>query len=40
MYEVKKVALAKGMSTLRGSTIAKMVSGATSIEELIRISAG
>lgn len=39
LYEIKKVGIQKGMSTLRGSTIAKMVKGHTTIDELIRITA-
>lgn len=40
LYEIKKVGLAKGMSTLRSSTIEKMRKGETNIDELIRILAG
>ncbi len=40
LYEIKKVGLAKGMSTLRSSTLNKMRKGETHIDELIRILAG
>jgi len=39
LYEIKKVGLQKGMSTLRGSAITKIKKGETTIDELIRISA-
>jgi type IV pilus assembly protein PilB len=39
LYEIKKVGLAKGMSTLRSSTITKINQQTTTIEELIRVSA-
>lgn len=39
LYEIKKVGIAKGMSTLRGSTITKMRKANTTIDELIKISA-
>lgn len=39
LYEIKKVGLAKGMSTLRSSTLEKIKLGETSIDELVRVSA-
>ncbi|HNY11787.1 MAG TPA: hypothetical protein PKK26_09385, partial [Candidatus Wallbacteria bacterium] len=39
LYEIKKVGLAKGMSTIRGSTIRKMQNAQTTIDELIKVSA-
>jgi len=39
LYEIKRVGIAKGMSTIRGSTIRKMQNGMTTIDELIKVSA-
>ncbi|HPG57913.1 MAG TPA: GspE/PulE family protein [Candidatus Wallbacteria bacterium] len=37
LYDIKKVGLEKGMTTIHGSTLAKIKKGETTIQELIRV---
>ncbi len=39
LYEIKKMGLEKGMSTIHGSVLAKIKKGETSIQELVRLNA-
>lgn len=39
LYEIKRVGLEKGMTTIHGSTLAKIRKGETTIQELIRVNA-
>lgn len=39
LYDIKKVGLEKGMTTIHGSTLAKIKKGETTIQELIRVNA-
>ncbi|EKD68564.1 MAG: Type IV pilus assembly protein TapB, partial [uncultured bacterium] len=39
LYEIKRVGLEKGMTTIHGSTLTKIRKGETTIQELIRVCA-